>query len=375
MKKFILFLFLSFAGFAFSLHAQTAAIDTLFPVRGLCLEAPYPNSVDSFIIFLDKEIAPKKINTIILRVDYRYQFESHPELIDTMPLTKSDVKKIVAVCRKNNIRIMPQINLLGHQSWASQTGKLLQVYPEFDETPQVAMPEKYTWPNPDELYCKSYCPLHPNVHKIIFDVMDELCNVFEADAFHAGMDEVFYLGDNNCPRCQGRDKAELFAGEVWKIRNHLAEKNRRLWIWGDRLLEGKISGLGMWEASYNNTHRAVDIIPKDVFVCDWHYEKPEKTPVIIASKGIQVATAPWRNADVTAQQVKDMAQFRNDAAPQIKENYAGLVQTVWSPTVFFMMEAYQTKKDKNFQGMGVWKSFLTMCEQMDAVVQKVTAKK
>jgi hypothetical protein len=37
-----------------------------------------------------------------------------------------------------------------------------------------------------------------------------------SNAFHAGLDEVFYLGDDKCPRCQGRDKAELFAGEVRK---------------------------------------------------------------------------------------------------------------------------------------------------------------
>ena len=55
------------------------------------------------------------------------------------------------------------------------------------------------------------------------------------------MDEVFYIGEDNCPRCSGRDKAELFAGEVTKIRNHLALKNRRLMIWGDRLIDGKTS--------------------------------------------------------------------------------------------------------------------------------------
>jgi hypothetical protein len=56
--------------------------------------------------------------------------------------------------------------------------------------------------------------------------------VFEADAFHAGMDEVFYIGDDKCPRCSGLDKAALFAGEVTKIRNHLARNGHELWIWG-----------------------------------------------------------------------------------------------------------------------------------------------
>jgi hypothetical protein len=47
--------------------------------------------------------------------------------------------------------------------------------------------------------------------------------VFETNAFHAGMDEVFYIGSDQCPRCNGKDKAKLFADEVTVIRDHLAK--------------------------------------------------------------------------------------------------------------------------------------------------------
>src|SRR5215213_9592458 len=200
--------------------------DSLFPVRGFAIAVPAPKLLDSFITFINQELAPRKVNTLILRVDYNYQYKTHPELAGTPALSQTEVKKIVKACRQNNIRIIPQINLLGHQSWAGQIGKLLEAYPQFDETPWIKLPEKYVWPNPDGLYCKSYCPLHPEVHKVVFQLVDEICDVFEADAFHAGMDEVFYIGDDKCPRCGGRDKAELFAGEVRTIRDHLAQKNR-----------------------------------------------------------------------------------------------------------------------------------------------------
>src|SRR5215212_2495867 len=283
-KPFFLSLVLMISGSSF---AQTK-LDSLLPVRGFAIAVPSPQLLDSFISFIHQELAPRKINVLILRVDYNYQYKTHPELAGTPALSKTEVKKIVKACRQNNIRIIPQINLLGHQSWAGQMGKQLEAYPQFDETPWVKMPEKYVWPNPDGLYCKSYCPLHPEVHKIVFDVVDEICDVFEADAFHAGMDEVFYLGEDKCPRCSGRDKAELFAGEVRTIRDHLKQKGRELWIWADRLLDGKTTGLGMWEASYNNTHRSVDLIPKDVVMCDWHYERADKTAVYLAMKGFRV---------------------------------------------------------------------------------------
>ena len=206
------------------------------------------------------------------------------------------------------------------------------------------MPVTYTWPNAEGLYCKSYCPLHPEVHKIVFELVDEICDAFEADAFHAGMDEVFYLGDDSCPRCSGRDKAELFAGEVRTVRDHLAQKNRRLWIWGDRLLDGKTTGLGIWEASYNNTYRAVDMIPRDVIICDWHYERPDPTPVFFAMKGLDVVTCPWRMPNVAVAQTNDMARFRQQATPEMKSHFQGMMQTVWSDADSFLKEFYKKEQ-------------------------------
>jgi hypothetical protein len=322
-------------------------IDSIFPVRGFCIAAPLPDRLNEFIKFIDTELAPRKVNTLVLRVDYNYQFQSHPELRDKIALSESEVKKLVASCKKNNIRVIPQINLLGHQSWASSLGNLLKVYPEFDETPHIKLPEKYVWPNADGLYCKSYCPMHPGVHKVVFGLVDEICEAFETDAFHAGMDEVFYIGHDSCKRCSGRDKADLFAGEVRTIRDHLAKKNRQLWIWGDRLIDGKTTGLGMWEASFNNTHRAVDMIPKDVMICDWHYERADPTPVYFAMKGLNVITCPWRMPQLAPLQASDMAKFRQQSADEMKVRFSGMMQTVWSDAGSFLDEFYGRKKQES----------------------------
>ena len=315
-------------------------LDSLLPVRGFCISAPLPKQLDAFIQFINEELATRQVNTLILRVDYNYQFGSHPELRDSLALSKREVKKIVKACQKHNIRLIPQINLLGHQSWASKTGNLLRVYPDFDETPSVKMPEKYIWPNEDGLYCKSYCPLHPGVHAVVFDLVDEICDAFEADAFHAGLDEVFYIGHDKCPRCSGRDKAELFAGEVTEIRNHLALNNRKLWMWGDRLIDGKTTGIGMWEGSFNNTHRAIDLIPKDVMICDWHYERPDQTAVYFATKGLSVITCPWRKPGFAVTQTQDMVRFRKSVTPVMRERFQGMMQTVWSGAGPFLDEFY-----------------------------------
>ncbi len=361
MKKLILFsMILSMCATRVSSqnkNTTSGAVPDTLPVRGLSIAAPTPAGVDAFLEFIKNELAPRQINTLILRVDYNYQWDSHPELRDTVALSKSEIKKIAAACKKANIRIVPQINLFVHQSWTSTLGKLLAVYPQFDETPSVKIPEKYVWPNADGLYCKSYCPLHPDLHKVVFALMDEICDVFEADAFHAGMDEVFYIADSKCPRCSGHDPAEIYAGEVSKLRNHLAEKGRQLWIWGDRLIDGKTTGMGMWEASMNNTHRAIDLIPKDVVICDWHYERPDQTAVYFAAKGLNVITCPWRKPDVAMQQMADMYQFRKNSTPEMKSRFQGIIETTWAPAEFVIEEFYRKDSKKDPKGFSVPDTF------------------
>lgn len=347
MKKQLLFSF--FALLTISVQGQSP-LDSLIPVRGVCIAAPRGDGLARFVTFISEELSTKRVNTLILRVDYGYQYSSHPELVGENALSAADVKKIVAACKKAGITLIPQINLLGHQSWHSSLSKLLEVYPEFDETPHISLPEEYSWPNEDGLYCKSYCPLHPGVHAIVFELVDEILDVFESDHFHAGMDEVFYIGDANCPRCGGKDKAELFAGEVVRIRNHLASRNKKLWIWGDRLIDGKTTGIGMWEASMNNTHRAIDLIPKDVVICDWHYERPDQTPVYFAAKGFDVVTCPWRNPAVAAKQLELLLDNRESSTPVMKRRFRGVLQTIWTSADNFLDMYYGKKPHEDPDG-------------------------
>ncbi len=349
------------------LSAAESPADRQLPVRGFCIASPSANLVEEFIKFIEEELAPRSVNVLILRVDYNFQFASHPELADPGGLSREQAQKIAGVCQQHQIRIIPLINLLGHQSWQSNCGKLLNVYPEFDETPAVKFPEKYAWPNADRLYCKSYCPRHPQVHAVVFALVDEVCDAFAADAFHAGMDEVFYLGEDQCPRCQGRKKAELLAGEVHAIRDHLTPTKRQLWLWGDRLLDGQLTGLGEWEASRNDTAPAVDLIPKDVVICDWHYARADQTAVYFAMKGLDVVSCSWRNPNVAALQVKDMVRFREASTPEMKRHFLGVVQTIWSGAGGFLDQFYGRRppsKDSKNPDHTEAKCFVRMFEEV-----------
>lgn len=241
-------------------------------------------------------LAALGMNAVVAEVDYGFEFQSHPELHSGSFITRRGAKALSAACREHGIRLIPQLNCLGHQSWAAHTAPLLTKFPQFDETP-----DKY--PANKGIYCRSWCPLHPEVNGVVFALMDELIDGFEADAFHVGMDEVFLIASEFCPRCKGKDPAELFAKAVNDYHDHLVGKRRvEMLMWGDRLLDAKSTGYGKWEASNNHTAPAIDQIPTDVVVCDWHYEKRQDYPSIplFLEKGFSVWPCGWDKEDATA---------------------------------------------------------------------------
>jgi hypothetical protein len=156
----------------------------------------------------------------------------------------------------------------------------------------------------------------------------------------------------------------LFAGEVKTLRDHLAQKNRELWIWGDRLIDGYTTGIGGWEASFNNTYPAVDMIPKDVMICDWHYERPDKTAVYFAMKGLNVITCPWRSPDIAVKQTNDMAGFRQQSTRQMSPRFKGMMQTVWSDAQSFLRGFYSMQNQQGGNTNTPWHCFVAMYNQI-----------
>src|SRR4029079_5837970 len=158
------------------------------------------------------------VNVIVLEVDYNFTFKSHPELKrGETPITRDGARRFAAACKKNDIRLIPEFQLMGHQSWREETCSLLTVYPSFDLTPGA-------FPNNEGIYCREWDPLNPDVWKVIFQLMDEIIDAFHADAFHVGMDEVFLLGHEQSPSTKGKDPAVLFADAVKQLHSHLKGK-------------------------------------------------------------------------------------------------------------------------------------------------------
>jgi hypothetical protein len=263
-------------------------------------------------------LAASGVNALILETDYNFEFKSHPELAAPGGVTHAGAHALAVAARKQGIRLIPQINCLGHQSWSKTTLSLLEKYPKFYETPGQ-------FPNNTNIYCRSWCPQNPEVNKVVFALVDELVGAFETDAFHVGMDEVFIMASEHCPRCKGGDPAKLFAKAVNDFHHHIVTKRKwEMFMWADRLLDAGTMGYGQWESARNGTAAAVDLIPKDIVLCDWHYALRTNYPSVpfLVAKGFRVWPSGWKSLPAAQ-------AFSTFAREQKSDRVAGYLCTTW----------------------------------------------
>jgi hypothetical protein len=288
--------------------------------RGVHMMSPGRQGLPLLKRAIAEKLAPMGVNVLIVEVNYGFDFKSHPELKGgDNTLRVEDARDLAETCRRHGIRLVPMLNCLGHQSWAQTTAPLLAKHPELDESPDVPKDNK-------GIYCRSWCPLHPDVNKIVFALIDELIDAFGSDAFHVGMDEVFLVSHPGCPRCKGKDPGELFAKSVNDLHRHIVdERKQTMLMWADRLLDDKKLGYGKWESSANGTAPAIDLIPKDIILCDWHYEtRPEGYPSVsyLQEKGFRILPSSWRNKDAALAMLREA---RSTATPKL----LGHLCTTW----------------------------------------------
>ncbi len=242
------------------------------------------------------DLAARGVNVLVLEVDYGFEFRSHPELrIAEKVITRAGARRFVTACRKRGIRVIPQFQSFGHQSWAKETWPLLTKYPAFDLTPGA-------FPQNEGIYCREWDPLNPRVYEIVYALIDEIVDAFDADALHVGMDEVFLIGNDAAPSTKGKDPAEVFAKAVNDLYAHVVRKRRlQMIMWGDRLIDAERYDYGEWEASKNNTWPAIYMIPKDIIIADWHYEPRDSYPSLplFLDKGFRVLPTSFKDVEAS----------------------------------------------------------------------------
>jgi len=285
--------------------------------RGVHLFVQNDSAVEGLIEAMPK-YASAGVNVFVIEVNYSFEFESHPELRAKNYVTLAQARRLAEAARRQGIRLIPELDCLSHQSWQHRNLPLLDRHPDWMEPLDESTDKEGA-----ALHC--WCPLHPSVNPVVFQLIDELAGAFGATAFHVGMDEAFCIASPLCPRCRGRDPARVFAKAVTDLHGHIVGRRKmEMLMWGDRLLDSKALGYSKWEASRNGTAGAIDLIPKDIIICDWHYEKQETYPSVglLLEKGLRVWPSGWQPLDASR-------AFSRFARKQRNPGVLGYLCTTW----------------------------------------------
>jgi len=294
-----------------------------FPWRGVHLYLGGPGETNHTIdlrllpeIIIDK-IVRQKFNLVILEVNHQLRFESHPELSGKYSFSKKKLDSLVRLAREHNLKVIPQLQSLGHIS-----GFLKR-------RPELAEDKALLW---------SYCISNPKTRKVWEDLYAEICELIQPEYFHIGHDEVDKIGI--CPRCRGKEQHLLFAQDIIRTHDFLEKRGIRTLMWGDMLLNHEFFPkssycFGGRVDTYPGkdylrwsplTWKAIDLIPKDIIICDWHYwEKDSYTTLrYFQDKGFEVLGAPWYNP-------KNIKEFSCSAYRSRSKRLLGMLETAWVP--------------------------------------------
>ncbi|MBI5009433.1 MAG: family 20 glycosylhydrolase [Bacteroidia bacterium] len=139
---------------------------------------------------------------------------------------------------------------------------------------------------PGDVYPDTYCPSNPASYELMFDVYDEYIEVMKPKMVHIGHDEWWGAPMGVCPLCKGKDHSELFAGDINKIHSYFADKNIKIAMWGDYLLESvrdtlvqnRVSSTGIRYQTPGAVRPEVvrESIPKDILIFNWFWDSRKK---------------------------------------------------------------------------------------------------
>lgn len=141
--------------------------------------------------------------------------------------TKKDIKEIVDYAHSFCIKVMPEFDIPGHCRAAIAAYKELSCF-------ERELPVADHWGVKHDVLCVG----KENTFKFVYDVIDELCEMFPDEYFHIGGDEVPKHRWDLCPCCNAKreelglkDSDSLQFWFMNKIKDYCKAKGRQVFMW------------------------------------------------------------------------------------------------------------------------------------------------
>lgn len=197
--------------------------------RGAMLSFPQGHCAyrAAYLKNLIPQLSRWKINVLYLYLETYFEFPSMPHSAGPGAMKPSDAEEMDGLCKAYNIKLIPQLNVLGH------SGEFLglQKYSKLAE----CSPEK----DARTVFGGDLCACSPEVDKVVDCILEDIMNCFSSDIIHIGGDEVASLGV--CPVCAPEvekigSKQGLYLRYFNRIKEVLNRRGRKMGIWGDMLI-------------------------------------------------------------------------------------------------------------------------------------------
>ena len=260
-----------------------------------------------------------KFNHVILESWGVFRSERHPwyGYADGW-LTVAECRRLADLARDLGVTIIPFFNVFGHARAArGKAGRhaALDVSPEYQ--PLFEPRAGFNW-----------CLSNPEARRVIREIVTELHAAFgKPPYFHLGCDEA---DPPTCAACCGADYGKLLADHVLALADHVRKLGARPMIWHDKLLKKDDPRWKGFEANGETaTVALLDVLPKDVIICDWCYYPPPKDgryPTLdhFRAKGFETMTCPWDDVGGIHSQCE-----------YARRNGLGVIGTTWNHFVAY----------------------------------------
>lgn len=274
------------------------------PFRGLKVYMPAPDDLASFYRTVDL-LMSLRYNTIIVEVGGAMEYKRHPEInsawidyckeMGKYPERADEVQNHTFPWAKNSIHFenggglwLTQDAVRGLVEYAKARGmEVIPECPTLSHADYLLMPHPELAERKDDYFPDVYCPSNPDTYKLVFDVLDEVIDVFKPNIMHIGHDEYYSIGI--CPRCQGRAAEEIYAGDINKIYDYLKERGIRTMLWSEKLIDAiglnghHYGGSELRSRDENGnveivrpaTWKSIDMVPRDLICHHWYWSIAE----------------------------------------------------------------------------------------------------
>jgi len=146
--------------------------------------------------------------------------------------TQEQIKEVVDYAKARNITIVPELDMPAHFAAA------IAAYPELSCDNKMIEPSVRHSDNTEIIACAG----KEDTYRFIYDVIDEMCELFPSPYFHIGGDEASKKEWKKCPLCQKVIKDNKLKGEEGlqgyfnnKIALYLKRKGRVMIGWNEVL--------------------------------------------------------------------------------------------------------------------------------------------